>query len=128
MSHKRNKEVISFINFIYCIEKRLGIDGVEATDAIYRHLDKKHPHATFARNIPLDDAIELKEQFVTQVVGKLNDIQIASFERNFDEAIKAGGDNFAEYRTSSDCFDSGCKTVVMTGARRRRKSIISYNK
>lgn len=126
MEREREHKVISFTNFIYCMEKRLGLDGVQVTEKGYKYLDMKHPGATFARNIPLEDALELKEQFVTQVVGKLNEIQMASFERNFDEAIKAGGDNFADFRIG-DRYDTGCKTVVM-GCRRRRMGVISYNK
>lgn len=127
MKRERNNKVFSFTNFVYCMEKRLGINGVEVTEEIYKHLDKKHPHATYARNIPIDDAVELKKHFLAQVSGDLNDIQIASFEKNFEEAVKQGGDDFSDYRINPN-YDTGCKTVVMTGARRRRTSIISYNK
>jgi hypothetical protein len=126
MNYEREHKVISFNGFIYCIEKRLGIDGVEATRIVYEFLDKKHPRALFTRNILLDDAIELKKQFLAQVDGKLSDIQMDSFEKEFSKTIKDGADNFSEYRINPNRYDTGCKTVVI-GSKKHGLHIVSNN-
>lgn len=82
MSHK-----IAIEDVVYLVEKRLGINGVEACEYIYTYLGSEHK----SKNITPANLVYLRDAFIKMVdVSKLNNLDYASFLQHTNELIING--------------------------------------
>ena len=85
MSHK-----IAIEDVVYIVEKRLGINGVEACDYIYTYLEKTH-RSFRSKYMSFDELIYFRDSFLKMVdITKLNDLDYSSFLQHTNELLEKG--------------------------------------
>lgn len=85
MSHK-----IAIEDVVYLVEKRLGIDGVQACDYIYTYLGKVHKDFK-SKYMNMDDLVYLRDSFLKMVdIPKLNNLDYQSFLQHTNELLESG--------------------------------------
>ena len=85
MSHK-----IAIEDVVYLVEKRLGIDGVQACDYIYTYLEKTHRDFK-SKYMSMADLVFIRDSFLKMVdITKLNNLDYQSFLQHTNELLESG--------------------------------------
>ena len=96
---------------VHLVEKKLGINGVEACDFIDKHLDSKRKSETRSKYMSKDDLVYFRSTFLSMVdLSKLNPLDYSCFLDKTNYLLE-NGSSINTAKSENNRLDPYIKTV-----------------